>query len=190
MLISRSWSTFGMAGWSFCQRRIGRDCVQPFSMFSLPVSRCFCVVGKQLSNSLESNCFLVMGWIDILLFSFCGGAVYFPLCPFLTKHRELSQERTVCEAIPVVWINTIHGSATTNFSEAARIDAEPPIQSEAGWFLHGWGLSWVCLTITPQCVWDALKRKEHILQNWQDLFFWLSQLFVLQKKIYIQWQFL
>lgn len=46
MLISRSWSTFGMAGWSFCQRRIGRDCVQPFSMFSLPVSRCFRVAGE------------------------------------------------------------------------------------------------------------------------------------------------
>ena len=35
--LSRSWSTFGMAGWSFCQGRIGRDCVQAFSMFSLQV---------------------------------------------------------------------------------------------------------------------------------------------------------
>lgn len=41
MLISRSWSTFGMAGWTFCQKRIGRGRVQPFSMFC-SVSGWFC----------------------------------------------------------------------------------------------------------------------------------------------------
>lgn len=66
--LSRSWSTFGMAGWSFCQRRIGRDCVQPLSMFFLQVSGCACGAQKQLSNSLErGNCFLVMRWINIHL---------------------------------------------------------------------------------------------------------------------------
>lgn len=78
MLISRSWSTFDMAGWSFCQGKIGRDCVQPFSMFSLRVSGCFCGAKKQLRNSLESNCFLVMRWIDIL---FLQRSCLFPCLP-------------------------------------------------------------------------------------------------------------
>lgn len=67
MLVSRSGSTFGMAGWSFCQRRIGRDCVQPFSMFFLQVSGCFCGAEEQLSNGTEV---IASQWWDGLAFVF------------------------------------------------------------------------------------------------------------------------
>lgn len=87
MLISRSWSTFGMAGWSFCQGRIGRDCVQPFSMFSLQVSGCFRGAQKQLCNSLEDNCFLVMRWRPCLY----SGAVYFSLSALCSKHKSVAR---------------------------------------------------------------------------------------------------
>lgn len=62
-----------------------------------------------------------------------------------------------------------------------QIGMELSIQSEGKWFLLCWyTLLWVYLTIMPQCIWGAVKRKEHILQNWQGVFFWLSELFVLQ----------
>lgn len=37
----------------------------------------------------------------------------------------------------------------------------------------------VSVTISPQCIKDSLERKEHILQNWQGVF-WLSDLRVTQ----------
>lgn len=77
--LSHSWSTFGMAGWSFCQGRIGRDCVQPFSMFSLQVSGCFCGAEKQLSNSLEREV-IASWWWDELTFAWTQRCL-FPRLP-------------------------------------------------------------------------------------------------------------
>lgn len=116
MLISCSWSTFGMAGWSFCQGRIGRDCVQPFSMFSLQVSGCFCGAQKQLCNSLENNCFLEMRWRHSLY----SGAVYFPLSALCSKQR--SQYPCDWNASPVFWITATHGSVATSVFIAFQID--------------------------------------------------------------------
>lgn len=123
--LSRSWSTFGMAGWSFCQGRIGRDCVQPFSMFSLQVSGCFRGAEKQLSNSLErGNCFPVMRWIDIRF-----AAVLF-ISPSALSTERRSQVRSVCDwnASPDSWINTIYGPVTADVFNAAQIHSELSIQ--------------------------------------------------------------
>lgn len=120
-----------MAGWSFCQGRIGRDCVQPFSMFSLQVSRCFRGAGKQLSNSLESNCFLVMRWIDIL---FCHGAVYFPLCPLRQIRGAKSGARVTGKQYLLFELIQSMGLWLRIPSNAFQTDAEPSIQSEEGWF--------------------------------------------------------
>lgn len=38
----------------------------------------------------------------------------------------------------------------------------------------------VSLTITPQRIRDPAKRKEHVLSNWQGVFFWLSELLAIQ----------
>lgn len=64
---------------------------------------------------------------------------------------------------------------------AFQIDTELSMQSEGEWFLLSYStLSWVSFTIMPHCIWDSVKRKEHILLNWQGLFFWLSEHFVIQ----------
>lgn len=148
-------------------------------MFSLQVSRCLRGAGKQLSNSLESNCFLVMRWIDIF---FRRRAVYFPLCPLRqirgakSGARATEKQYLLFELIQSMglwlrnslqrlsnWCGAVHpkwGRAVLSSAEALS--------------------SWVCLTIMPQCIRGAVKRKERILQSWQGLFFWLSELFVLQ----------
>lgn len=132
--LSRSWSTFGMAGWSFCQRRIGRDCVQPFSMFSLQAFGCFCGAKKQLSNSLErGNCFLVMRWIDIHL-----AAVLF-ISPSALSAEHRNQVRSLCDwnASRLSGIGTIYESVTVNVHYVIQIDTGLSIQSEGEWFLLG-----------------------------------------------------
>lgn len=64
---------------------------------------------------------------------------------------------------------------------AFQIDTELSMQSEGECFLLSYStLLWVSFTIMPHCIWDSVKRKEHILLNWQGLFFWLSEHFVIQ----------
>lgn len=73
-----------------------RLCAAPQYVLPSSLPRCFRVAGKQLSNSLESNCFLVMGWIDIRLFFFVlRQSCLFPPLPSPTKRREPSRERSL-----------------------------------------------------------------------------------------------
>lgn len=182
--LSRSWSTFGMAGWSFCQGRIGRDCVQPFSMFFLHVSGRFCEAEKQLSNSLErGNCFLVMGWIDIrfaaVLFISRG-------CP-LHGHTEAESGVSVTEMHHLILALIRHISMWLRmFTRLFKLAQNCPSKVTEGGFslsnmlFEGYLLP-SCLSASEHCLPpDAVKRKEHILQNWQGLFFLLSELFVKQ----------
>lgn len=173
MLISRSWSTFGMAGWSFCQGRIGRDCVQPFSMFSLQVSGCFRGAQKQLCNSQR---IIASWWRD--------EDILFTEVLFIS--RCLPSAETVsrpCDwnASPVFWIIATHGSVATSVFIVVPTDTELSMQSEGEWFLLSYStLLLGSFTIMPHCIWDSVKRKEHILLNWHGLFFWLSEHFVIQ----------
>lgn len=171
-----------MAGWSFCQRRIGRDCVQPFSMFFLQVLGCFCGAEKQLSNSLESsNCFLVMRWIDIHL------ATVLFISPSALSTERRSQVRRVCDwnASPLPWINRIYLWLWASTILFKLIQDCPSKVKESGFFsedafFDGYLLP-SCFSASERFLPpDAVKRKEHILQNWQGLFFLLSELFVKQ----------
>lgn len=77
--LSCSWSTFGMAGWSFCQRRIGRDCVQPLQ-YALPPSLWIFQRSREAARQQSMREVIGSWWWDELTFIWPQCCFYFPVC--------------------------------------------------------------------------------------------------------------